>query len=195
MFSAPRVKRKRVLTPEAFGRFLDWLAPDRDHAAEIYLDLRRQLVRLFVARGCAHSEELADETLDRVAFIVSNEPEKYSKPIALCCGVARNVWLEYLREITPDPLEPEDIPAPDDAPARFGDCEEECLTCCLDQLPECERRLITEYHRSWGHEKIESRKRLAAQNGGLRRLRTTAYRIRVKLSACIETCMQKRGVH
>lgn len=195
MSSAASLKRDRLLTPEAFGKFLHWLAADRERAAEIYLDLRRLLVKLFVAKGCAHSEELADETLDRVASIVFHEPEKYSNPPALCSGVARRVWLEYLRKVTPDPLDTEEIPAPEDVPPRFGENEAKCLATCLDQLPGHERQLITEYHKGKGHEKIETRKRLAAQYGGLNRLRITTYRIRVKLNTCITGCVRRRGVH
>src|SRR5436305_11217680 len=112
-------------TDEAFGIFLHWLAPDLEQGAKEYLDLKKKLIRLFICKGCAHSsEELADETLDRMVRIVHKEPAKYSKPIALCIGVAKNVWREYIKQITPDPLKSDDIPAPE-ADADFTEQEEE----------------------------------------------------------------------
>lgn len=191
MPSGPSPKKEYGLTHETFGRFLLWLSSDRERAAEMYLELRRKLVKSFVRRGCAHSEDLADKTLDRAALIVSTEPEKYSSPIALCCGVAKLVWFEYLREVTPEALEPEDVPSPECEDSDFGEAEANCLASCLNQLPGRERELITEYHRARGREKIETRKRLADAYGGLNKLRIAAYRIRCRLHDCITGCVRR----
>jgi hypothetical protein len=191
MTTEPARKKDKSLTPEAFAGFLEWLSPDHERAASQYLDIRGKLVKSFIRRGCAHSEELSDRTLDRVAVIVSNEPGKYPNPIALCCGVARRVWLEYLREIAPGSLESEDIATPIFDDDGFSDCELDCLGSCLEELSPQDRDLITQYHRLRGREKIETRKRLAREIGGLNKLRITTYRIRVRLHHCISGCVRR----
>jgi DNA-directed RNA polymerase specialized sigma24 family protein len=186
----------RSLTQEAFASFLLWLSSDRERAAEGYLDLRRMLVKYFVRKGCAHAEELADRTLDRVAAIVHREPSKYPNASALCCGVARRVWLEYLREAAPDTLEDDNrLPARDVYSFDFTEREIGCLESCLERLSPGDRELITQYHQFKGRQKIETRKHLAQVYGGINRLRITAYRIRVRLHDCVSGCVQRSALN
>lgn len=187
----PAPERQRNLTAEVFASFLRWLSPDAGKAAREYLDLRKTLMKLFVRKGCAHAEELTDRTLDRVVLIVHHEPEKYPTPISLCCGVARRVWLEYLRESMPEALEDEKIPAPAQPEEDFSEHEVQCLGRCLDLLPVRDRELITQYHQFQGREKIENRKHLAQIYGGVNKLRITACRIRARLHDCISGCVQR----
>ena len=56
-----------ALTQPAFDGLLAVLGRDRDVAADRYLDIRRNLVRLFEWRGCTTPEEYADETINRCA--------------------------------------------------------------------------------------------------------------------------------
>lgn len=195
MTPEPAPQRSSVLSPEAFGRFLDWLSPDHEIAARQYLEIRKKLVQLFIRRGCAHSEDLADTTLDRTIMIVYHEPEKYSNPLALCCGVARKVWLEYLRETRPEPLVTDNIPAFNRVDSRIREHEDNCLGSCVEHLSRQERDLIVQYHEFRGREKIELRKRLAEQHGGLNKLRITAYRIRARLNDCISGCVQRASAN
>lgn len=190
---------KTPLTPEEFGRFLRWLSPDSETAARMFLEISKELRKWFVWKGSAHAEELLDETVDRVARNVSREPDKYPRPIAYCRGVARNVWREYLRKEPPlDELDPEKISDSvlDPTDWDFRECEEECMKKCVDNLPERERHLITQYFSFQGQEKILARKRLAEDHGGLGNLRSKACRIRTKLNDglddCIEECMSRR---
>jgi hypothetical protein len=187
----PLPQKARSLTQEALAAFLGWLSPSPEQAAREYLRLRSKLVKFFVHKGCAHAEELADKTLDRAALIVHNEPGKYSNPLALCCGVGRRVWLEYLRKYAPATLETENISAPPSPPADFSEQEATCLGSCLEKLSSRDRDLITQYHQFQGSEKIEKRKQLAEVYGGLNKLRITAHRIRVRLHTCISGCMQQ----
>src|SRR5579863_9352470 len=155
MIGKPGVGKNRAITQETFRALLFWLSTDEGMAAKEYLEIRNSLVRFFVRKGCAHSEELADETLDRVAVIAQVDSDKYGKPIALCYGVARRVWLEYLREAVPVPLEADRIseipPKSDD----FTECELKCLELCLERLSARERELITQYHQFQGSQKIK----------------------------------------
>lgn len=190
MDTAPS-SQKGVVTAEAFASFLFWLSPDQAHAARKYLDLRQVIVKLFIRKGCAHADDLADRTLDRVVHIAYREPNKYRSAIALCCGVARNVWLEYRREKTPESLEEDRIVAPQFVEEDFSEQEVQCLNCCLDQLSARDRELIVKYHQFRGREKIEVRKQLADAYGGLNKIRIAAYRIRLRLHDCVSSCVQR----
>src|SRR5215471_7962715 len=103
---------KSPLTAEEFGKFLRWLSPDDERAATMYLEIRREMVKKFIRKGCTNSDDLADETLDRVARNVSKEPEKYLNPMAYCHGVARIVWLEDNRKPRQEELDPDNISVP-----------------------------------------------------------------------------------
>jgi len=56
-------------------------------------------------------------------------------------------------------------------------------------LPETERDLITRYYSSRGAGNVEARKQLITEYGGQNTLRVKAFRIRMKLRACIDACM------
>jgi DNA-directed RNA polymerase specialized sigma24 family protein len=183
--------KQRSLTQEGFASFLLWLSPDPGQAAREYLDISKTLMKFFVRKGSAHAEELTDRTIDIVVGIVHDQPNKYSTPISLCFGVAKKVWLEDFRKVTPEALEDDNIPAriqPDD---DFTEHELQCLRHCLDQLPLRHRELITQYHQFKGRPKIEARKHLAQAYGGVNKLRITACRIRARLHDCIDSCMQR----
>lgn len=61
------------LTEKAFARLLTALDINHDRAAEKYELLRRKLIKMFERRQCANSEELADETLDRLTGKMETE--------------------------------------------------------------------------------------------------------------------------
>jgi hypothetical protein len=61
------LKRDWVLNQSAFQHFLKWLDGGVDSGGERYLEIRRRLVFYFDRRNCASLDELADETLNRVA--------------------------------------------------------------------------------------------------------------------------------
>ena len=91
--------------------------PDRDQAGQKYEDIRRRLIRIFIHRGCITAEDLADETINRVARKVREVRDNYNPgddPALYFYGVARNVYREYLKrrpEPSPPPPPP---PAPDE---------------------------------------------------------------------------------
>jgi hypothetical protein len=184
-------RKAKSLTQEAFASFLLWLSEDHEQAARKYLEIRLKLVKFFVHKGCAHAEETADRTLDRAALIVHADPAKYSSPIGLCCGVARKVWLEYLREVVPETLTNDDFPSPTKYNTAFSERDVTCLESCLQELSAHDRDLITQYHQFRGSQKIETRKYLAETYGGLNKLRITTYRIRLRLHECITKCVQQ----
>jgi hypothetical protein len=60
-------KRDWALTPNAWSRLLAWLDQGLDSSGERYLEMRRRLVQYFDRRNCVHPDDLADETLNRIA--------------------------------------------------------------------------------------------------------------------------------
>lgn len=191
MSTEPLPQKTRSLTQEAFSSLLCWLSPSPEQAARNYLDMRSKLIKFFIRKGCAHSDELADRTLDRAALIVHNDPGKYVNPMALCCGVGKRIWLEYLREEASTILDVKDIPSPPNQAAEFSKHEETCLNSCLEKLSERDRDLITQYHQFQGSQKIAKRKQMAEAHGGINKLRITAHRIRIRLHDCVSGCVQR----
>jgi len=164
---------------------LMWLDPDPELAGVAYEKIRWRLVVILASRGCTCPEELADETIDRVARRVADIQATYVGDKAIYfLGVMNNVHHEYLKRPTlPRP------PAPDDD-AEAKETTHLCLEKCLDKLSPNSRRLIEAYYSESKRAKIDLRKRIAAELGiGLSTLRLRALRIREKLQACIEQCL------
>jgi len=82
----------------AFRRFLNWLDQGDDSGGQRYLEIRHRLVQYFDRKNCASPDELADETLQRVARRLSEEGEiRDASPAHYCYIVAKFVFLEYRR--------------------------------------------------------------------------------------------------
>jgi DNA-directed RNA polymerase specialized sigma24 family protein len=187
-----------TLDAEAFENLLASLDPDRERAAERYELVRAKLISFFEYRGASHAEDLADETLDRVARRLE---EGVAVPPAelrsYIFGVARNVlreaWHSTDKSGPLDDLPPSREPSYDPRAAAGPDEEArlECLTQCLAALGEEDRDLIRAYHTADGRDRVEGRKELGERLGiGLNALRIRAYRIRRDLERCMEKCMR-----
>lgn len=166
-----------------FERLLGFLAPDRDEAAEKFVTVWRNLVRMFASRRCHEAEDLADETMFRVAR-KTRTLEKFVGDFALYIyRVGRFIHLEWLRRNQPPPDPPPPPPPPD----------EDALTCldeCLARLPGDDREISVEYYRHGGRERIDNRKRLAEKFGlSANALRIRALKLRALLRECVEECL------
>ena len=186
---------KWSLTQEAFDGLLASLGPDRDTAADRYLEIRRNLVRLFEWRGCSTPEEYADETLNRCARKIG-DGEEIRDLSTYAVGVARMLLREMsrerLREARPldETAEPYVLP-----PEPEGDLEAraECLKQCLAQLSVENRDLILRYYHEEKGVKIRNRKRLSQLFGiASGALRMRALRVRESLQLCSENCLRRR---
>jgi DNA-directed RNA polymerase specialized sigma24 family protein len=182
-------KTLRILKQEEFDRLLEWLAPDPELAGLTYEKIRWRLVAILASRGCTCPEELADETIDRVARRVIEIQDSYVGEKAIYfLGVMNNVHHEYLKR----PVLPR-LPEPDDD----GEAKERihlCLEKCLDKLAPNSRRMIEQYYAADKRAKIDLRKRIAAELGiGISVLRLRALRIRDKLQTCIEQCLMSEA--
>jgi DNA-directed RNA polymerase specialized sigma24 family protein len=176
------------LTPDAFARFLRWLAEDVELALKRYWALRKKLVNFFVRKGCSDPHELFDKTVDVVVRKIDAGGE-YTNQDAFCYGVARNIWLEHSRKPKPDPLVTDNIPSPPDDERESLEQKLKCLEGCMEELSPRSRDLITRYHQNQGRQKIESRKELAKEHGGENTLRIKAFRIRKSLHDCVNACL------
>lgn len=198
MNSRASAKLEWAITAEAFDRLLAWLDTDRERAGEKYEEIRRKLIKVFIYRGCFGSEELADETINRVIKRIDEVATSYTgDPILYFYGVAQNVHREYLRKRhdPPSPLTAATAPPPLAPVDQAIDVEHRhaCLDECLQRLSTEDRELIVRYYAEERQAKIDYRKGLAAHMHLLpNTLRRRTQRIRERLKACIGQCL-KRG--
>jgi DNA-directed RNA polymerase specialized sigma24 family protein len=181
------MKKNWVLSQEAFDQLLDWLDSDREQAGIKYEEIRRRLIKIFIGRGCADPEDLADETINRVTSKLDEiEIESKSDRPRYFYGVANKVLMEYLRRKPPQPP-----PLPPSDSIRI-EHEYRCLEECIGQLSEDNRYLLLEYYGAEGKEKVEKRRKLAEELGiAPNALRIRAYRIRQSLQECVEKCVER----
>lgn len=186
-------RQRWSLTQEAFDGLLSTLDPDRDTAAGRYIDLRRNLVRLFEWRGCPTPDEYADETINRCAKKIG-EGEEIRDLASYSIGVARMLILEMGRDRARNTLSLEEAPeprVPPPEPEEGNEVRVECLRGCLGQLSPETQDLILRYYRGEKGEKIKNRKGLTQLFGiPANVLRMRALRVRERLQLCVQTCMQ-----
>jgi DNA-directed RNA polymerase specialized sigma24 family protein len=178
------MKKEWVLTKESFEALLAWLDANPEAAAIKYEQIRTRLIKIFVCRGCYEPEDLADETIDRVARRLHDIQASYDgDPVRYFYGVAHKIHLEYLRR-KPVPQPP---PAPDTDQLER---EYECLERCMQKLTPNNRELVLQYYQEERQARIDHRKRLADQLGiALNALRIRACRIRTLLHDCVQECV------
>ena len=112
------------LTPQAFDGLLALLGSDRDQAAARYLEIRRNLVRLFEWRGCSTPEEYADETINRCARKIG-DGEVIRDPGTYCVGIARMLLLEMSRDRALQARTLDEAPEPHVIPDEPDDHDQE----------------------------------------------------------------------
>lgn len=193
-------KRETTLSQEEFEELLDWLSPDRALAGEKYEHIRTNLIQIFTNRRCQSPEDLADETIDRVAKKVHGLSGTYvGAPELYFYGVAKRVFLEYLRRPVVTPIPPAtDLPSsPTLADLSESDEYEhihECLETCLAGLDKSNHELLLSYYANYrlSRAKSEKRKNLAVrQNLKAGALRARVHRLRQKLEKCINDCLKR----
>jgi DNA-directed RNA polymerase specialized sigma24 family protein len=184
-------KGKRGMDETTFKQFLQWLSEDSHVAGKEYLHIRRLMVTYFTRKACSDPDSLADTTLDRAVGVIA-KGDAYATPRALCYGIAKNVWLEYLhlKANKTVPWDETHIPNPVNDTEQ-QELEARCLEKCLSKLPEARRNLISRYYQGSGKDNVEARKALARDHGGEERLRIKAFRIRKELRRCIDSCIKQ----
>lgn len=189
--------RDSEIPPESFEEILAWLNPDRELAATMYVQLRHDLAKIFMWRGCHDPESLTDEVFDRVAKKVHEvRPTYEGDPRLYFRAVANNLIKENLKRIkTHVSLEGIDLPEEQrtDVEDESRDMEE-CLQACLQELSSEKRELILAYYAKEKQAKIDYRSELAQSFGiSVETLRVKVYRIRMSLEQCIERCLKRKA--
>src|SRR5258706_6367964 len=166
-------KKLHILKQDELDRLLRWLHPDPERAGLAYEKIRWRLVAILASRGCLSPEDLADETIDRVARRVIDIQNSCSGDKAIYfLGVMNNVHHEYLKR----PMPPRLPDLNDDVEAK--EKTHLCLARCLNRLAPKSRMLIERYYSADKQAKIDLRKRIAREFGiGLGTLRLRALRI------------------
>jgi DNA-directed RNA polymerase specialized sigma24 family protein len=199
------LKKDWVLNQNAFQHFLKWLDEGADSAGERYLEIRQRLVFYFDRRNCASPDELADETLNRVARRLQEEGAiTDASPAHYCYIVAKFVFLEAIRapesrNASVDDLSPSAqaasklaVPATPAAEQVAKEQHLNCLDACLRKLQTADQELILEYYQGEQHTKIANRSQLAERLGlTANALTIRACRIRTKLELCVNTCVRR----
>jgi len=177
----------RGLTSEGFESLLAMLDPERERAGEVYEAIRHRLVRLFEWRGCAHPEDLADETFNRVARkSAGGLALQRSDPYAYFCGVAHHVFQEVVRREKRESklLESGDW-QPSSPPEEETDYRLDPLRDCLKTLEPDQQLLLLRYHQD--EQRIQSRKGLCDElDIPMNALRIRVHRLRKKVETCIQ---------
>ena len=198
-------KKDWALNREAFRQFLSWLDEGVESNGERYLEMRRRLVCYFDRRNCLSPDDVADETLNRVARKLEEKGEIVGvSPAHYCYIVARLVFLESTRssELHTASLDDTErsggiiagLKAPSEATMDNAAKEKlfACLERCLSKLRMQDRELILEYYRGEQREKIEHRSQMATRLGvTMNALSIRACRIRTRLEACVKACSEE----
>jgi DNA-directed RNA polymerase specialized sigma24 family protein len=186
------VKHDGTATPASFNNLVAWLDAGGRSSGESYVDMHRRLASYFVRKGCREADQLADETLTRVARRLEEEGAITDvTPAQYCYIVARFVFLEYLRRPQQD-----DVALPGDLKDPAGRLEDDgrerqltCLDACLEQLAADDRQLILEYYAGGRADRIASRRELAVKVGlSANALAIRACRLRERLRGCVADC-------
>jgi DNA-directed RNA polymerase specialized sigma24 family protein len=185
------VKKSEPPSQQEFDKMLDWLDPDRDRAAEKFLEIRTRVTKILVRRQCYAAEELWDETANRVCHRVKDIADGYvGDPTLYFYAVAKLVHLEWLhyekwkRDRVDD--KPPAPPDPDEDVERIHDC----LERCLQKLNADDHEMILKYYEKETRAKIEQRKELAERLViSLNSLRMRVHRINGHLQKCITACL------
>jgi DNA-directed RNA polymerase specialized sigma24 family protein len=183
-----------LLTADRFARLLAKLDSDPNRAAHEYERLRQALVRMFDWRGTLSPEECADETLDRLARRLDDEPV-VQHIASYAHGIARMILLERRRQPVPLTLGdvqeiPELVAPPRDEEA---DRIHACFDGCLSALSSEHRTLLLQYYEGEQQTKIGNRRDLAKTLGvSDSALRSRVQRLRNGMERCIERCLASK---
>lgn len=160
------------------------------------MEIRRRLVAYFDRKNCRMPDELADETLNRVARKLEELGELETEtPAKYCYVTARFIFLEDLRERAKDQqlrgelLHQSADPPGELIPEETTQRRMDCLRQCAAKLEQTNRQLILGYYVGDQQVKIANRRALARDLGITpNALSIRACRIREKLEQCVREC-------
>ena len=194
-------KKDWQLDARAFHRLLVYLDEGSNSEGQMYLKMRERLVAYFDRKNCLMPDDLADETLNRVARRLEEEGSIQSDTAAkYCYTVARHVFHEYLRRSEKNALAYGELwrqsnannPGSPQSHDERGIKERmlHCLEECSSKLDYPSQKIVSQYYVGKERVKIENRRALATEFGiSINALSIRACRIRDKLEACVRQCL------
>jgi DNA-directed RNA polymerase specialized sigma24 family protein len=189
-----------TLSKDALQRLLNWLDGGATSDGHAYVEMRRRLRDYFGRKNCRNPDDLADDTLTRVARRLEEEGiTRAETPARYCYIVARFVFLEHLRETKAHPMVTQasgdiaQLSTPSAADAAESAATQDKLLAylqkCLQELDPLNHRIITRYYIGSERVKIANRRELAESLGlSANALTIRACRIRARLEACVRRC-------
>jgi DNA-directed RNA polymerase specialized sigma24 family protein len=193
--TAQNQNRNTDLREQTFRRLLAWLDQGVSTNGQSYLALRERLRGYFDRKNCLNADELADETLNRVARRLDEEDGNIETevPAKYCYIVARFVFMEHLRANEKEIAALDNVSRQTSAVSNEDlDRKEKMLACldrCAARLALSQRELIFGYYSGEQRVKIENRRSLAQSLGvSVNALSIRACRIRDKLESCVKEC-------
>ena len=193
-------QKDRALSAASFDRLLKWLDQGADSKGRNYLVMRRRLVDYFDRKNCTAPDELADETLNRVARRLQEEGiTEAESPARYCYIVARFVFMEHLRSSARERRLIDEFGRSRDEAITGGVEGNEryakmlrCMGACIEKLDPAKREIILRYYVGKERAKIENRRALAESLGITpNALSIRACRIREELESCVRRCMKE----
>jgi len=185
-----------ALTSEQFQRLLRRLDDHPGRAGEKYELVRWKLVKFFQWSSYSAAEELADQTLNRVARKLGVGAEEIEDVVAFTWGVAKNIRMEARKKNfrtiglgdVPNQSLASDAGSFAEALHRKIECQKELqrLHQCLGRLPDGDRAVFLAYRLGSGHS-AEDRHNVAKRFGMTPgALRVRINRLRKKLEKCVD---------
>ena len=143
------------------------------------------------------AEELADETIDRVAEKTQQIAGSYvGDPASYFCGVAHKIYLEHARKVISHLTTlPADVADKKEPPQDEGEFRYRCMEQCMEHISIQNRELILAYYGAANDPqgKIAGRKELSQRLGiGANALWIRTHRIREGLKKCVEMCLERK---
>jgi DNA-directed RNA polymerase specialized sigma24 family protein len=193
-----------TLTAAEFEALLRRLDRGSERPGEKYEAIHSRLVRFFAWNSRSAAEDLADETLNRVARKLAAGRQEIHELEAFIWGVARKVQQEA-RKTDFKSVHVLDMPnawAASDSGASLHAIHNKiqaekvgkCLHECLSRWPDSDRELFLAYRVDKGH--YVERRRDLAQKLGITpgALRVRIIRLREKLEKCVARCLGEATV-
>jgi len=150
------------------------------------------LIKIFICRGCTAAEDMADETINRVAGRVHEIMTTYmGNPALYFYGVADKIFHEHMRKA------PAVSPVLPSASTEESELKYGCLEQCMQGISAESRAFILAYYGTGDSDArtIDQRKDLAERTGvGASMLWLRAHRIRESLRKCVAACVQRGTV-
>jgi DNA-directed RNA polymerase specialized sigma24 family protein len=192
------LKKDWSIDSKSFERLLEWLDNGKSSNGERYLEIRRRLVYFFDRKDCRNSDDLADETLNRVARRLEEEGKiEAETPAKFCYITAKFVFLESLRDkekhsVQIDEVVENKLVSNTSDEKDLKELRLRCLDNCTNNLDTTNREIIFGYYYGEERVKIDNRRDIAEKhNLTVNALSIRACRIREKLQNCMEKCVEK----